>query len=80
MNTTANLLVILLFLSAFYTSLGLICGIVEKARGLVARPHQRRRARRTPPRRIPKRGLATLSKAKRTRKLLGVGTGEEAAG
>jgi len=61
MNTAADLLVILVFLAAFYTVLGLLCGIFEKARELLARPHQRRRMRRSPRRRTPRRGLASAS-------------------
>lgn len=60
MNTAADLLVILVFLAAFYTVLGLLCGIFEKARGLLARPLQRRPIRRSSRRRTPRRGLATL--------------------
>ena len=36
MNTAANLLVILLFLSALYTFLGLVCGLVEKLQEVMA--------------------------------------------
>lgn len=42
MNTAANLLVILAFLSAFYTLLGLLCAVAEKLRGLLARRWHRR--------------------------------------
>jgi hypothetical protein len=59
MNTAANLLVILIFLAAFYTVLGLLCGIVEKVRELTARPYQRRRATRPTRRRTPRRSLAS---------------------
>ena len=61
MGTAANLLVILIFLAAFYTFLGLLCAVAEKARELVARPHQRRRVRRGTKRRTPRRGAAILS-------------------
>ena len=60
MGTAANLLVILIFLAAFYTFLGVLCGITEKVQQLAARPNQRRRARRSPRRRTPRRG-ATVS-------------------
>jgi hypothetical protein len=52
MNTAANLLVILLFLSALYTFLGLVCGLVEKVQEVMARPRQRRRVRKYPRRSI----------------------------
>ncbi len=42
MNTAANLLVILAFLSAFYTLLGLLCAVAEKLQGLLARRWHRR--------------------------------------
>jgi len=61
MNTAANLLVILVFLAAFYTALGLLCGIVEKVRELTAKPYQRRRAPRPTRRRTPRRSLASAS-------------------
>jgi hypothetical protein len=61
MNTAADLLLILVFLAAFYTVLGLLCGIAEKARELLARPHQRRRMRRSPQRRMPPRRGAAMS-------------------
>jgi hypothetical protein len=60
MNTAANLLVILTFLAAFYTFLGLLCGIAEWAGALAARPHQRRRERRSYRRRTPRRAQADL--------------------
>ena len=66
MDTTANMLTILVFLAAFYTVLGLLCGIFENARELLARPHQRRRMRRSSRRRTPKRGLAALEGGTRT--------------
>jgi hypothetical protein len=46
MTTATNLLVILTFLSALYTLLGLLCVVVEGAQALLARPHRRRIARR----------------------------------
>lgn len=61
MNTAANLLVILLFLAAFYSLLGLLCGIVEKARELTARPQQRRPLRRETKCRTRRRGLTNTS-------------------
>jgi len=61
MNTAANLLVILIFLAAFYTFLGLLCGIAEKASGLVIRPRPRRRMRRSSRRRIPRRGMTAAT-------------------
>lgn len=61
MNTAANLLVILVFLAGFYTVLGLLCGIAEKARELTARPYQRRRMRRSTRRRTPRRVTSDLS-------------------
>jgi len=42
MTTAANLLVILAFLSALYTLLGLLCMVVERAQALLARPYRRR--------------------------------------
>lgn len=79
MNTAADLLVILVFLAGFYTVLGLLCGIVEKAQELLARPHQRRRMRRSPRRRTPRRGLATLGGGTRTPRPLGATAGGETA-
>jgi hypothetical protein len=35
MDTTVNLLLILIFLSAVYTLLGLICGVADRVRGLI---------------------------------------------
>jgi hypothetical protein len=61
MNTTANLLVILIFLAAFYTFLGLISGIAEGARELVVRPQRRRLLRRSPRRRTPRRRAGASS-------------------
>ena len=46
MTTAANLLVILAFLSALYTLLGLLCVVVELAQDLLARPYRRRVTRR----------------------------------
>jgi hypothetical protein len=46
MNTAANLLVILIFLSGLYTLLGLLCVFVERAQDLLARPYRRRITRR----------------------------------
>jgi hypothetical protein len=65
MNTTADLLVILVFLAGFYTILGLLCGVAEKARELTARPYQRRRMRKGTRRRTPRRGLALAVGRKR---------------
>jgi hypothetical protein len=61
MNTAANLLIVLLFLSALYTFLGLVCGLVEKLQKVMARPHQRRRVRKDPRRRTPRRALVAVS-------------------
>jgi len=42
MNTAANLIVVLAFLSACYTLLGLLCAVAEKLRGLLeSRWHRR---------------------------------------
>ena len=60
MNTAADLLVILTFLSGLYTVLGMLCGIAEKARELTARPYQRRRMRKSTRRRTPRRGMASM--------------------
>jgi len=79
MNTAADLLVILIFLAGFYTVLGLLCGIVEKAQEVLAKPHQRRRMRRSPRRRTPRRGLATLGSGKRTLRPLGAAAPEKTA-
>lgn len=79
MDTTANLLTILVFLAAFYTVLGLLCGIIEKARELFARPYQRRRARNIPRRRTPRRGLATSGGGTRTLRPLAATVREKAA-
>jgi hypothetical protein len=57
MDTTADLLLLLIFLSALYTFLGLLCGIAEKVQQVLARPHQRRRLRKSTRRRTPRRGL-----------------------
>ena len=65
MNTAANLLVILIFLAAFYAFLGLLCGIAEKVRELGARTHQRRRVRRSPRRRTPRRVTGTIGSGAR---------------
>jgi hypothetical protein len=67
MNTAANLLVILLFLSALYTFLGLVCGLVEKLQEVMARPYQRRRVRKDPRRRTSRRALVTASGGGRAR-------------
>lgn len=66
MDTTTDLLVLLIFLSGLYTLLGLLCGIAEKVQEILARPHQRRRVRKGTRRRTPRRGLATLVSGKRT--------------
>lgn len=79
MNTAADLLVILVFLAAFYTVLGLLCGIFEKARDLLSRTHQRRRMRRSPRRRTPRRGLAAIADGTRTLRPLGATVREKAA-
>jgi hypothetical protein len=46
MTTAANLLVILAFLSALYTLMGLLCVAVEAVHALLARPYRRRITRR----------------------------------
>jgi len=61
MNTTADLLLLLIFLSALYTVLGLLSGLAEKARELSLRRHQQRwRLRRGARRRTPRRRAKTL--------------------
>jgi hypothetical protein len=65
MNTTADLLLLLISLSALYTVLGLLCGVAEKARELSARHYQRRRMRRGTPRRTPRRSAKILTPAAR---------------
>lgn len=55
MDTTTNLLVILMYLSALYTALGVLCAVIERAQALLARPQPRRRSRKAPRRRTPKR-------------------------
>lgn len=79
MNTTANLLVILIFLSGLYTFLGLICGVVEKVQELLARPHQRRRVRTSTRRRTPRRELASMSSDVRIQRPLRETAREKAA-
>jgi hypothetical protein len=79
MNTAANLLVILLFLSALYTFLGLVCGLVEKLQKVMARPYQRRRIRKDPRRRMPRRGILTPSGGSRAHGPFGANAGGEAA-
>ena len=78
MNTAANLLVILIFLAGFYTFLGLICGIVEKAGELLAKPRQRRRVRRSMRHRTPRWGVATGKVGARVPRPLGVTASEDA--
>lgn len=65
MNTTANLLLILVFLSGLFTCLGLLCGFAEKVQEMLARPHQRRRVRKGTGRRTPRRRLASVVGGKR---------------
>jgi hypothetical protein len=60
MDTTTDLLLLLIFLSGLYTCLGLLCGVAEKVQEILARPHQRRRARKASRRRTPRRGLTAL--------------------
>jgi hypothetical protein len=55
MTTLANLLVILLFLSALYTVLGLLCGVLEIVQGTLAKPHRRRLVERGARRKRPRR-------------------------
>lgn len=66
MDTTTDLLLLLIFLSGLYTFLGLLCGILEKTREILARTHQRRRMRRTTRRRTPRRELTAVSSGART--------------
>jgi len=62
MSTAASLLMILLFLAAFYTVLALLCGLVGTAWGLVARFRERRRAGRWAKRLAMRRTGATVSR------------------
>ena len=80
MGTVANLIAILFFLAAFYTFLGLLCGITEKLQALVARPNQRRRVRRRPRRRMPRRGATVSADRGKTLRLQGATAQLEAAG
>ena len=79
MNTVANLLVILLFLSALYTFLGLVCGLVEKVQEVMARPYQRRRVINDSRRRTPRRGIVTPSGGSRAHGPFGAIAGGVAA-
>jgi hypothetical protein len=72
MSTAANLLVILIFLAGFYTLLGLLCGIVEKAGELAARPRKSRRVRRAPRRGTRGRGITTTPRSRARTKILGI--------
>jgi hypothetical protein len=78
MNTASNLLVILIFLSACYTLLGLLCGIAERLQEMLAMPHQRRRVRRWTRRRTPRRTLDPRS-GKRAQRPLSVAIRDETA-
>jgi hypothetical protein len=60
MDTLANMLVILLFLSALFTVLGLLCGVMEAAQDALARPYRRRLAERGKRRRRPHRRPAAV--------------------
>lgn len=79
MNTMADLLVILTFLSGLYMVLGLLCGIVEKVQDFLAKPHQRRRARKSPQRRTPRRGVETVNGCARFSRPIGTAARREAA-
>jgi hypothetical protein len=58
MNTAANLILILSFLSALYLVLALFSAGVERTLVLLERHRQRRRARAVPRRRTPRRPAA----------------------
>jgi hypothetical protein len=60
MTTLANMFVILLFLSALYTVLGLLCGLLEKVQEILAKPHRRRHVHRGTRRRRPRRRTETV--------------------
>ena len=57
MTTAANVILILLFLSGFFTVLGLACGAVELVQAKLGKPYQRRRTRKSLRRRAPRRAL-----------------------
>ena len=64
MTTLANMLVILFFLSALFTALGLLCGLMELAEATLVRPYRRRLVEhRSVRRRRPRRrsGLASAT-------------------
>ena len=68
MSTMTSLLEILVFLAAFYTFLGLVCGIAEWARELAVRPRRRGPLRRSPRHRTPwRRAVASGGGARRPR-------------
>lgn len=69
MTTAANLFVILTFLSALYTLLGVLCAVAERFLGLLQRAHRRRsqgtlKRRRVRPRRT-KRMLPVIDALRR---------------
>ncbi|MGA7980461.1 MAG: hypothetical protein WCA32_09550 [Chromatiaceae bacterium] len=69
MTTLANLLVILLFLSALYTVLGLLCGVLEIVQGTLAKPHRRRLVERGARRKRPRRRVDAGMRPQRAPKL-----------
>lgn len=78
MSTTANLLVILIFLSGLYTLLGLICAFAGKVEETLARRYYRRRMRKAS-RRTPRRGMETTSSRARSLRPVRLSTREEVA-
>jgi hypothetical protein len=79
MTTAANLLVILLFLSALYTLLGLLCGAVEKIQALSTHARRSREAPKRTPRRTPRRKSATRHGLERGHRLRGAPVRGQAA-
>jgi hypothetical protein len=55
MTTLTNMLVILFFVSALFTVLGLLCGVADMAQAALTRPCRRRTAEREARRRRPRR-------------------------
>jgi hypothetical protein len=55
MTTLTNMLVILFFVSALFTVLGLLCGVADVAQAALTRPYRRRMAERGARRRRPRR-------------------------
>jgi hypothetical protein len=70
MTTLTNMLVILFFVSALFTALGLLCGVADVAQAAVTRHYRRRMAERGVRRRRPRRRAVPASGTVRSQQAL----------